>query len=87
MSDFTSLIRESDKKLIVPCFFNAKLEDVLQSNSGKKAFNDMFISCLKNEKMYPADLLLVHKFLVEEEVQTENESIPEDLEIPKLERQ
>lgn len=86
MSDFISLIRESDKKLIVPSFFNASLEDVIKSNSGKKAYNDMVIACLKTNSMFPADLLLAHKFLINPS-ESESESIPEDLEIPKLKRQ
>lgn len=86
MSDFTSLIRPEDMKLIVPSFFNAYLEDVIKSNTGKKAFNDMMIACLKSQNMYPADLLVAHKFLITES-ELNSETIPEDLEIPKLERQ
>lgn len=72
------------KDIIVPSFFDAKLEDVLKSNSGKEAVLNMFIACLKTENMNPFDLLLAHKFLVDP---TLTETIPEDLEIPKLVRQ
>lgn len=75
---------EHHKDVIVPSFFDAKLEDVLKSNSGKDAIQQMFIACLKTENMNPFDLLLAHKFLID--TSTAN-TIPEDLEKPTLSRQ
>jgi hypothetical protein len=69
---------------IVPTFFDAKLEDVLKSNSGKEALHQMFVACLKKENMNPVDLLKLHKFVTEVK---NDDFIPEDLEKPTLTRQ
>lgn len=77
------------KDVIVPTFFDAKLEDVLKCNSGKEQLQQMFVQCLKNENMNPFDLLLLHKHVVNKS-QSDSSSvdhIPEDLEKPTLTRQ
>lgn len=75
---------EHHSNVVVPSFFDAKLEDVLKSNSGKEALQQMFVSCLKSENMNPFDLLKVHKFVTDI---TSDDFIPEDLEKPTLTRQ